>query len=204
MEKCESEYESTWIRGGSYLNYWKHRNAIEDKNQKMFLVILPRQWTVNRSGKNVRPVTCQEIDHVLPLVKPSCFRPIKLPKLPPHVKSTSKQRERYKILPLGTKVKLKKASRDEIHWFSLEKWEPPIMYEAIMEEVFIERYSREEYKRLESNYFNSSDDKSEKIKTTEAHENPEESDNMKIARLKADLEDMKKSGNDDEDWEDIF
>lgn len=201
MEKCESEYESSWIRGGSYLNYWKHRNAIEGtRTQKMFLVILPRQWTVNRSGKFVRPVTCQEIDHVIPLVKPSCFRPIKFPKLPPRVKVTSKQRERYKILPLASKVKLKKASVNEIHWFSLEKWEPPIDYSTIMEEVFINHYSREEFERLESEYFYSSHDESEKTKTKETQE---ESAEMKVARLKADLENMK-VGNDEEDWEGNF
>jgi hypothetical protein len=108
MEKCEHEFERNKLRGGSYENYWRHRNAIRDKNQKMFCVILPRQWTMNRSGKLIRPVSCYEIDYVLPDVRASCFRPIK----PPPGLLTKEQTERYKVLPLKSIVKLKKAAVD--------------------------------------------------------------------------------------------
>jgi hypothetical protein len=116
MEKCEYEFERNKLKGGSYDNYWRHRNAIHDdnnKNQKMFCVVLPRQWTMNRSGKLIRPVSCYEIDYVLPDVQASCFRPIKPP--PGFAKE---QRERYMVLPLKSVIKLKKTAVDKAHWFS--------------------------------------------------------------------------------------
>ena len=194
MEKCESELERNQIRGGSYANYWKHRNAIRDENQKMFLVVLPRQWTANRSGKLVRPVSCWEIDHVMPVVNASCFRPISPPS-----GATVRQQERYKILPLKSMIKLKRAVAEGVHWFSLEKWETSIEYGSIMEEVFIEYYSREEFDRIESKILGSSDSASE-----EAQNQVQMVPENVVGKLKADLENMKVGNDDNEDWEDIF
>lgn len=204
MERCETELERNLISGGSYYNFWRHRNAIRDnKNQKMFLVVLPRPWTMNRSGRLVRPVSCFEIEYILPVVRSSCFRPIKPP---PGI--TKEQKERYKILPLRSLVKLKTAPVEKAHWFSLE-WEPPIEWGLIMEQVFIEHYSKKEFDRLEAMYFvdsssseggdNNGGEKHEQ-KQTEADVEPENT----VERLKAELEKMKLCSDADEDWETMF
>ncbi|CAB9529371.1 hypothetical protein SEMRO_2483_G328930.1 [Seminavis robusta] len=194
MEKCETVFEHSNLRGGLYANYWKHRNAIRDKHQKMFLVILPREWTLGRNGKRIRPVSCVEIDSVSPELVPSCFLP---EQLPPGL--NPKQREQYENLSIRGRVVLKASTKAK--WFDLEKWEPPIDYGIIMEELFIARYSRKEFDRIETMFCGSEDeDESGDCivnDQTQTQEQPESTVSQKEALLE-----KLKDAESVENWED--
>ena len=193
MEKCESHFERNRIPGGSYRNYWRHRNAIHDpKTQKMFLVVLPREWTSNKAGKKFRPVYCMEIDQVIPAIKASCFRPIKPPPT-----LTKQEQERYKMLPLRGDVVAKSGTRQV--WFQLEKWEPPIDYGQIMQQVFIKHYSQEEFDHIET--LSSGEEESSAVGNTQPIQEDTEDT---VRRLKMEVEVMKLGDQNEDDWESMY
>jgi len=65
MEKVSKSFYHNEISGGSFSSFWKVNNS-KRRNQKMFLVILPKTSTLNRIRQRVYPVQIAEIAHVLP------------------------------------------------------------------------------------------------------------------------------------------
>ena len=112
------------------------------QESKIFVVILPRRWNMNRTGKFVRPVLCAEIDHVIPEVTSGYFHPMKPP---PGL--TKRQQKWYRAHQLRSIVKLK---GETTHWFSLEKKWEAIVYGEIMVQVFIERHTQADFDRIDA------------------------------------------------------
>ena len=237
IDKCASQMERNELSGGSYAKYWSHRNAIEsrrkrclgEKNevdlQKMFLVIIPREESINRSGQKIRPVYCVEIDHVLPRLTSSSFRPLDPPCL-----MSKQQRDRYSILPIRSVIKTKTQQQRHRHdatsigvvWFQLISGSPVDVFE-IMKDVFVEHFGNDEYDRIDRLYEHNNDDEEKNEENSDNKIETEESlvgggmtttkevddDDDGIAKLTELVEQVKTrkggvDGSSDDEWENLY
>lgn len=191
MEKIEQNFDRNSIRGGSYSRYCELRNSgKKGPDEKMFLVMLPREYTINRNREKCHPVFIAEVDTVLPQLGPTSFHPD------------------IKPMRLASKVSVKMLTKR--HWFDLPKTEP-IYYVNIMKKLFIEKFSEEELERLDQ--LNVSTDQSEPVQSPSIKlreesnkevESINESKNDDVERLKEELQNMKVGDDAVDDWEDMF
>jgi len=91
MEKIESTYYHNNLNSGSFSAYCEIERArrVDDPNghrhkvnsgggrPKMFLVLLPRTFTVNRKRQKIHPVSIAEIDTIIPKLSETNFNPDK-------------------------------------------------------------------------------------------------------------------------------
>ena len=221
MDVCATQMGRNELAGGSYANYWSHRNAMESRRkrlchgendvdlQKMFLVIIPREESTNRSGQKIRPVYCVEIDHVLPKLTASSFRPLN----PPCVMS-KRQRHRYSVLPIGSVIKTKTQQQRHRHdattigvvWFQMVS-QPIVDVFEIMKDVFVEHYGDDEYDRIDRLYRDNDEDenneKSEERPDTDEEEIPNNNKNNKKKKFETDEEIGRNNGKTTEVDDDI-
>jgi transposase-like protein len=203
-DKMTEEFERNSISGGSFRHFWRHQNAIRSTDQKMYLVVLPRSLDVGRSGNQFCPVSCMEIDYVLPCLSSSCFRP---PKPPPGL--TREEREKYDEVYLESRITVKPLTKKK--WFDLPKRDEVIAWRDIYNEVYVHNFGQEEFDRW-SIYFGSSDKIDTNAENGSARappptmfvDTPQSGNPNAVASLKTDIEQMKLGHDSCDDWEALF
>ena len=191
METIDKNFRKNEIRGGSYSRYRELVNVSKKgPEEKMFMVLLPRQYTYNQNREKCHRVYIAEIDKVLPRVAVTSFN------------------ANIKPMRLSSKVSVKLFTKR--HWFDLPKTEP-IEYTQILENLFIEKFSKEELQRLQK--LSKSVDKTETMtpssggseqtldRTAPSIEEPKIDE---VERLKEELQSMKVGDDNVDDWEDMF
>ena len=192
MEKIEREFKYNSIRAGSFSRYCSLRNSLK-QGQKMFLVVLPRLPTFDRSGKKeCFPVYIAEIDRVLPRVGRMTFRKPSLLQSVVSVKLITKRL-----------------------WFNLPEAKG-ILYRDCMKSLFVQEFSQQVLDRLDAEYVVFDDDeeesdgdqpvqvsKEERIKS-KSDEARNEEGNCRLERLRADLESIKVGDDECDDWESMY
>ena len=166
--------------GGSFNAYCKLKNSLE-QDQKMFLVVLPRNFIRNRKGEDTHPVFIAEIEHVVPRIVGSIFNPA-LSTSDFHFAST-------------ISVRLPKRK-----WFDLPNPEK-INYVEIMKRLFIEQFSLGEYQRLDAEYFEDESDNEDDNELDVANGMEEETD---VEELKSAVENLKVGDADNDDWDSMY
>lgn len=210
MEKCESQFERNYSIGGSYRGYWGHRNAMT-KDQKMYLVVLPRDWTMGRNGKQYRPVFCMEIDDVLPRLSSASFWSENPPKRIKRAQRDTLVVQSY----IKTKISTKKK------WFDLPKSCLSFDVDEIIRQVYIKSYSLAEYNRLNTILLSSEDQtvitatqsltagkrkkKGDNRKGQKPKKNQSDKKHFSKDALTAKLDQLKlKNEEECEDWEEMY
>jgi len=74
MEKIEAVYRHNNINSGSFADYCDIEHSKKNGHPKMFLVLLPRNFTYNRAHKKCYPVFISEIDEIKPRLWEESFR----------------------------------------------------------------------------------------------------------------------------------
>jgi len=169
MEKVERTFKFNNISAGSFKRFCSLYNSPKRPNQKMFLVILPRSYTMNRRREAVHPVYVAEIDTAKPKLCESTF----------NSKQTS--------VSLKTNVSMKLHTKTR--WFDLPRPEF-VDIAAIKEKVFIDMFGRECWEVLAGN---SSVPAEDLTGESSVEESPNEYD------LQAELEKLQIQGNWDDD-----
>ena len=122
MENVEWTFENNKIYAGSFERFCSLYNSPKRPNQKMFLVILPRKYEINRRGEMVHPVYVAEIDTAKPKLCESTFN----------------NDQTSMSLKTNVSVKLHTKTR----WFNLPRPEA-VDIAAIKKKVFIDTFGRE-------------------------------------------------------------
>ena len=190
MEKIEKAFEHNNFQGGSFKCYCAIRNALRS-DQKMFLVVLPRKFTIVHTitgqGHKIYLVFVSEIDRVAPTLAVSSFNPV------------------FKKANFQSRVSVK--LRTKTKWFDLPLPTLPIDYREIFERAFIDYFSQEEYERFRSELSSKSDSGAfESIAIHNYGHNDASSPSRqpsKVEALKASLESLQAGDAEVDDWEDI-
>jgi hypothetical protein len=183
LDKMEQEFTRNRISGGSFRHYWRQRNALA-KDQKMFLVVLPRSFSFGRSDAKFYPVFCMEIDFVLPKLSPTSFMKIKISKKQPSLQSS-----------VNVKLLTKKK------WFDLPRSSiMPTAWKDIVKHVYIDHFSQEEYdRRVLKNSNVSLEVETKPVKTVQANNGE-----RVVDTVNADQERFKFGNEDCDYWEGWF
>ncbi len=156
MEQVGKALQYNTIPGGSFPRWCELKNS-RRTDQKAFLVLLPRQFTVNRKHQEVYPVQVAEIATVLPKVHEGTFN--------------------RELLSLKSTISVNLNTKS--FWFDLPRSNETVDLKSTMEKVFIDRFSKEAFDRFNSIYFESSNREGENVhlgSVEERQENRSQSD----------------------------
>jgi len=187
MMKVESNFDYyRSIPGGSFTEWCRLINNGE-RNQKKFLVMMPRTPALNRQLQKIHPVQIAEIDYVLPRIQPRTFNP------------------NYSHVRLSTHVFLKKRAK----WFDLPSPGEKIDRDDIAKEVFIKRFQKDCYDSLYNLYFGNSNEESKAPRTEYAGKSSEEktaanSGGLRVEAEETVIEQFRALEVAPDDWEDLL
>lgn len=127
MEKVEKAFKYNNIPGGSFQRFWRLKNCPKKPQQKMFLVVVSRDFTMLRSGAKGHPVYCAEIDTALPKIHEGTCN------------------EQSQGTSLGSSVSVKLATKQL--WFNLPQM-PHINMDEIKEQIFKAYFGEDKFLEL--------------------------------------------------------
>ena len=135
MEKIESTYYHNNLSSGSfyaYLEIERSRRVSVDKNKinsgvepKMFVVMLPRNFTFNRQRKKVHPVFIAEIDAIKPKLSEMNFDPD------------------WKTISFKSRTIMNLHSKTK--WFDLPFCEEDVDLHATKKKIYVEYFGQEAF-----------------------------------------------------------
>lgn len=189
LDAIRTTFERQKVKGGSFKNYCKLRNSLKP-GIKMFLVLMPREFTINRAGEHIHPVFVTEIDYVLPCLSSSDFHHLRCKKHFNHFKS-----EAF-LKPLSAEKWF--ASK----WFDLPRCEP-VYYVNIMTRLYTERFSKEQLEKWESEYF-IDEESSSSVPVSKQFEKINKEEGNSIEELREAIKDLKTGDEDLDDWESMY
>lgn len=133
MDKIARSLKFNRIQGGSFVG-WCMLNNSKRSDQKVFLVLLPRNATMNRKSEKVFPVQAVEIGKVLP--------------------NASHQTFNTKLKSIRLQSQISVNAHTLKHWFALPtpKNRVHLMPEE-KEEIYVDRFSREDFDTFTKKYF---------------------------------------------------
>lgn len=191
MEKVERTFQCNNLSGGSFSRYSATRNGLLP-GQKMFIVMLPRTFTVTQAGLKVYPVFAAEIEEVAPSLTCSSFNP---------------HRKDYFHFKSSVRMKLQTKKK----WFDLPKPSTSIDNYKIYDKAFIACFSREEFDCRRAEVVSDSvASQNREEKRNQGSERKLEEDTLnepvvsKVNALKEDLESLRVGNEEEDDWESMY
>ena len=177
LEKVNDAFKKKHLNGGSYHLYHRHRRGPSNKYRKQFVVVVSRQWSMLRNGRNAWLAYIAEIQNVIPLLCHQSFDPTR------------------KFLKIKTSIEADSKSL----WASIPTQN--LNYRAIAKDVFLGNFSLPVWNNLCARQKSGWKIHEKTIDTQKEHELMKDNTDD-ISMIRNTLQDLKV--NDDDDWETCY